>query len=405
MHINTVLAALRGPEGRDNPYPYYTSLHRTGIASVPTGETEIYSVVAHGYEAAEQALRDPNLYYTDAVQLDSFGPGWRQFPVWTTLTQSMMFNNPPTHTRLRRQIAQVFTPRRIAALEPAIVDLIGRLLDRMAELGAGGDPVDFMAEFAFPLPSDVIGAMLGVPEADRPWFRPLVEAIGAVLDLGGTTMARMEAANDAALKLREYFLDLAARRRVEPADDLVSSLVEAGGLTDDELVGNLVVLFNAGFATTTHMFGNGLLILLDRPELTDALRDDPSLAPGYVNEILRYDAPVQLTTRWAVRETEVAGFPVPEKGRVLILLGAGNRDPRRFPDPDSFDPSRPDNVPLSFGGGIHYCIGAALSRLEGHLAFPMLLRRFPKLALAGAPVRGDQLTLRGHTAVPVSVGG
>jgi cytochrome P450 len=395
VDINTVLAALRGGDAREDPYPLYAALHEGGTSAVPDAPGEIYSLVVYGYHEVEQALRNPALSVTDAHLLDAGGPGWREHATWLTLMGSMMFANAPEHTRMRRLIAQVFTPRRVAALEPAIVALIDGLMDRLDTLGAGGVPVDFLAEFAFPLPSDVIGEMLGVPEQDRAWFRPQVEAIGAVLDLGGTSAQTLATADAAATALREYFVELAAQRRRSPRDDLVSSLVQAGGLTEDELLGNLIVLFNAGFVTTTHLLGNGLWLLLTHPPAVDALRADPGRAASYVEEMLRYEAPVQVITRWAAADTEVAGVPIPRGGRILLLLGAANRDPRRFRDPDAFDPARPDAAPISFGAGIHYCIGAALSRLEGRIAFPRLLERFPTMALAEQPVHSGQLTLRG----------
>lgn len=406
MDIDTVLAALRSGTAREDPYPLYAALHSRGTSGVPEAPGEIYSLVVYGYHEVEQALRNPALSVTDAHQLDSAGPEWRRHATWSTLMGSMMFANAPEHTRMRRLIAQVFTPRRVAALEPAITALVDGLVDRLDALGSGGVPVDFMAEFAFPLPSDVIGEMLGVPERDRAWFRPQVEAIGAVLDLGGTTAQSLAAADAAATALREYFVELAAERRRSPREDLVSSLVQAGGLSEDELLGNLVVLFNAGFVTTTHLLGNGLVLLLTNAPMVAALRADPDRAPSYVEEMLRYEAPVQIITRWASVDTEVAGVPIPRGARVLLLLGAANRDPRRFRDPDVFDPARPEtgggqSAPISFGAGVHYCIGAALSRLEGRIAFPRLLDRFPAMALAERPVHTGQLTLRGFGKLPL----
>lgn len=399
MDLVAALAALRSGAHRDDPYPIYAALHALGEAGRPTGAGEIYTAVAYGYDVVERALRDPALRVSDSHHLDRVWPTWRESPTWHTLTGSMMFANPPAHTRLRHIVGQAFTPRRMAALEPAIRRLIAELLDR---LETRGGPVDFLTEFAFPLPSDVIGELLGVPEADRAWFRPKVEAIGAILDLGAAPAGGVALADAAATALRDYFTDLAARRRAHPRDDLVSVLVRDAALTDDELLGNLVVLFNAGFVTTTHLLGNGLALLLERPGAVAAIRADPAAAPAYIEEILRFESPVQLVTRWAAEPTVVGGVPVPPGGRVLVLLGAANRDPRRFPDPDRFAPTRPDNRPLSFGAGIHYCVGAALSRLEARIAFPLLFTRFPGLAIAERPTRSGQLTLRGFTKLPIT---
>jgi cytochrome P450 len=178
---------------------------------------------------------------------------------------------------------------------------------------------------------------------------------------------------------------------------------DADQLGDTELLANLITLFNAGFVTTTHLFGNGLALLLDRPDELAALRADPELAPLYVEEILRYEPPAHFVVRYAGEDSEIVGLPVPEGSAVLVVLAAANRDPRRFPDPDVFDPRRPDNQPLTFGNGPHYCLGAALTRAEGQLALPMLFGRFPKLALAATPAAPRQLMFRGYDTLPVTL--
>lgn len=186
----------------------------------------------------------------------------------------------------------------------------------------------------------------------------------------------------------------------------MAALLAAGAadrLTGPELLANLGLLLIAGFETTTNLLGNGLVALLDRPGQLARLRAEPARASGYVEEMLRFDAPVQLTSRYPAVPTELAGTPVPAGHTVLVLLGAANRDPARFPDPHSFDPDRPANQPLSFGAGPHFCLGAALARLEAQVAFPLLLRRFPDIAPAGAPLRCDRLAFRGYASLPVNV--
>jgi cytochrome P450 len=175
-------------------------------------------------------------------------------------------------------------------------------------------------------------------------------------------------------------------------------------LDGDELLGNLVLLLVAGFETTTNLLGNGLTVLLRHPDAAARLREDADLAPHYVEELLRFDSPVQLTSRWSRQSTSIAGERIDPFSGILVLLGAGNRDPDRFAHPNVFDPSRDGGQPLSFGAGAHYCLGAALARLEAQVAFPLLLSRFPRLALAGEPVRRDRLTLRGYASLPVTVG-
>lgn len=406
--VTTVsLQGLLSRQGRRNPYPFYAELHRNGPVCRVDSRADRFDFVVHGFDAVNKVLRDPVFRAMGADYPDRRGLPWREHPALRILTSSIFVTDGPDHQRVRRLFGQVFTPRRVAALEPAIVRITEALLDRMAELGAGGEPVDLMAEFALPLPSNVIGELLGVPEQDRPWFPPRVRAFGAILDLGTGTWRGLQAADRAAEELAGYFTDLVARRRAQPRDDLVSALVRAQGdgaeLSDAELVANLITMFNAGFVTTTHMIGNGLTLLLERPDLLAAMLADPDRALATVEEVLRYEAPVQFSIRWASRDTEVMGVPVAEGSRVLVLYGAANRDPRRFADPDTFDPARTDNPHTSFGGGLHYCFGAALSRQEGILALPMLLRRFPRLAVAGPPGERDKLMLRGYDHLPVTV--
>lgn len=408
METAVSLRPLLSKEGRRNPYAFYAQLHAQGSVCRLDPRRDRYDLVVHGYDAVASVLRDPAFGMLDAEYMDTGRMQWREHPALRTLYGSIFFANAPGHTRVRRQFSQVFTARRVTALQPAVVRLIGQMLDRLAELGAGGRPVDFMAELALPLPSDVIGELLGVPEEDRAWFPPRVLAIGALLELGPAIWKHLPAADQAAIELTEYFTKLAAERRADPRGDLVSGLVQAqanqaGQLDDAELVANLITLFNAGFVTTTHLLGNGLALLLKRPEERAALLADPGLAPAYVEEILRYEPPVHFGVRRALADTEVAGLPVSAGSTALVLLGAANRDPARYPDPDAFLSSRPDNLPLSFGGGPHYCLGAALSRLEGQLALPMLLERFPRLALAGEPGELSQLVLRGYDRLSVTV--
>lgn len=408
MDAAVALKTLRSEEGRKDPYPCYAALHRHGPVYAPPGG-EPYTLVAHGYDVVNQVLRDPVFRVADAAYMDEISTAWRKNPTWLTLTKSMMFVNAPDHSRMRGLVSQALSPRRVASLEPAIIGLIDNLLDRMAELGTGGAALDFMAEFAFRLPIDVMGELLGVPAADRAWFRPRVEAIGAAIDIGGGDAARMAISNTSVGELRAYFAELAEQRRRAPREDLVTSLVQASGggadrLTEDELLANLIVLFNAGFVTTTHLFGNGLALFLRQPEHAARLRERPELAAAYVEEILRYEASVQILIRFAGEDTEVAGVPVPRRGKVLLLPAAANRDPRRYHNPEVFDPARPDIQPLSFGAGPHFCLGAALSRREGQLAFPRLVERFPRIAPAGEPTRSDQLNLSGYQILPVTVG-
>lgn len=400
------LGTLLSKEGRRDPNPFYAQLHRQGPVCVLTNPADRFDVVVHGYDAVHEALRDPALHVMTSDYPDRRGSErWRAHPALRVLVNSIFFTEGADHTRVRRLFSQAFSARRVAALEPAVERIVARRLDRFAELGAGGAPVDLLSEFALPVPSDVVGELLGVPEEDRDWFPPQVRAFGAILDLGAGVWRFQRAADKAAEALTGYFAELVAKRRVQPRDDLVSALVTADDveLHDDELVANLMTMYNGGFVTTTHLIGNSVRILLDDPAEKTRVLADPVRADGFVQEVLRCEPPTHFSIRFAAEDTEVAGVPVARDSRVLVLLGAANRDPGKFTDPDAFDPGRDEGQPLSFSAGIHYCLGAVLSKLEARLAVPMLLRRFPDLALAGDPGERTTLMLRGYESLPVTV--
>ncbi|HEY7597676.1 MAG TPA: cytochrome P450 [Actinophytocola sp.] len=403
----TSLRALLSKEGRRDPNPHYARLHQLGPVCLLPDPVDRFDVVVHGYDAVQQALRDPALHVMTDDYPDRRGTQrWRAHSALRTLVKSIFFTDGPDHTRVRRLFSQAFSARRVAALEPAIVRIIERRLDRLAELGAGGTPVDLLAEFALPVPSDVVGELLGVAEADRDWFPERVRAFGAILDLGVGVWRYQQAADTAAEELTAYFADLVAKRRAEPRDDLVSAIVHGGAantgeLSDDELLANLLTMYNGGFVTTTHLIGNSVVLLLERPDDLARVLADTARAGSFVQEVLRYEPPTHFSIRWAAADTEVAGVRVPRDSRVLVLLGAANRDPHQFPDPDVFDPTRDQGQPMSFGLGVHYCLGAMLSKMEGQLALPMLFRRFPKLALAAEPGERRTLMLRGYETLPV----
>jgi cytochrome P450 len=401
---NVSLGALLSRQGRRDPNPFYAELHQRGPVCQLSGPAEKFDVVVHGYDAVHEALRDPALHVMTGDYPDRRGSSrWRAHPALRVLVNSIFFTEGADHTRVRRLFSQAFSARRVAALEPAVERIVARRLDRLAALGADGAPVDLLAEFALPVPSDVVGELLGVPEADRDWFPARVRAFGAILDLGAGVWRFQKAADKAAEDLTGYFADLVAKRRAEPRDDLVSVLADSRDVHDDELVANLLTMYNGGFVTTTHLIGNGVRTLLDDPAEKARVLADPVRAEGFVQEVLRYEPPTHFSIRWAAADTELAGVPVARDSRVLVLLGAANRDPRRFTDPDTFDPGRDEGQPLSFGAGVHYCLGAVLSKLEGKIALPMLLRRFPDLALAGDPGERTTLMLRGYESLPVTV--
>jgi cytochrome P450 len=401
MDAIKILTALGTPEGRADPYPLYAQLHELGEA-VEIGPDNVMVI---GYDAINSVLRDPGFRVSDESTFDQGFPAWRENPVFVQAADWILNLNGPRHSRIRSLMARAFTARRVAGLEPAIARLADGLLDAMADRGADGGTVEFMHDFAYLLPVTVICELIGIPEADREGFRPLARDLVGVFELSDITT--LPAINAAAVELLAYFTALAAERRAEPRDDLLSDLLAVSDsdqdrLTDAELLHNLTLLLVAGFETTTNLLGNGLQIVLQDPPPGEAVRDGSVPPAAFVDEVLRFDSPVQLTSRTGY-DTTVGGVPISGRTEVVTMLAAGNRDPRRFANPGRFDPARADRGPLSFGGGAHFCIGAALARLEGVVAFPRLLRRFPKISAAGEPTRRDTFLLRGFETLPVTV--
>ena len=402
---DSLLTDLFTEQARANPYPLYRALSEFGpiapLTENPSGVTP-FAAVATGYDVVDTVLRDVTFYKKGI-------PNWQEHTLLSTFETSMMFTNPPTHSRMRNLFSRTFTPRRLSSIDPTIERLVDDLLDGMAAKEAAGEQVDFVEDFASPLPALVMAAFVGIPPEQLDWYRARVRPIDAFLDLNGKTADALAEADRAAGELRGFYAELIASKRAEPRDDLLSALIKAldGGqhqLTDDELISNMIVLFNASFLTTIYMLGSGLPLLLSRPDVVAALPGNPDLALDCVHEILRCESPVQFLTRAAPADTELAGVRVPKDGVVLLLVGAANRDPARFTDPDGFDPYREKLTSLSFGAGPHYCIGAAVSRAEGRIALPRIFARFPRLALAGEPVGTGSLFLRGMNSVPVTLG-
>ncbi|MEV3981725.1 cytochrome P450 [Nonomuraea sp. NPDC003560] len=389
-----IVAALVAPEGRRDPYPLYELLRAHGpVVPVRPGLT-----VAVGYAEINRALRDNRLRVQDAAGYDHIYPAWRSHSSLRGYTDSMLYRNPPGHTQTRRLVSSGFTPARVAGMQESVERMVHRLLDRLADLGAGGTPVDYVAEFASRLPIAVISALIGVAEEDQKWFRQVASDLTIALE-GITNVARLSIADKAMDELAGYFGELIDDRRRHPADDMLTALVRAHDdgtrLSHDELVGNLMLLLTAGFETTSFLLGHGLRLAFEHPGQAARLRAEPGFATAYVEEVLRFEAPVQATSRWAETATDVSGVPVPGGTKVVLMLAAGNRDPRRFPDPARFDPDRPDVQPLSFGAGPHFCLGAPLSRMEARIALPLLLRRFPALSAAEPPDHRDRWVGRG----------
>jgi cytochrome P450 len=390
-----LLAALAEPEGRADPYPLYDRLRALGPAvTAPDG-----TLVVTGYRDCSALLRDHRLGKAPQRPLAAAGyPDWEDRPSLRLMYTSILTLDPPAHTRLRRLVSAAFTARRVQGLRPAVEQIVAQACEQVA-----GDN-DFVACFAFPLPVTVIGELLGIPAADRPMFRDLVRDWAAVLEVLSPPV--VDRADAAASAIGGYLADLAARRRVHPAGDLISALAGVAGagdqLTQDELVTMAALLLAAGFGTTTGLLANGLAALLAHPGQARRLRSEPGLAAPAVEELLRYDPPVQLTSRSAPAGLDIAGTATCEGQPVVALIGAANRDPQVFSEPGRLILDRAGPPPLSFGGGIHYCLGAPLARLEAQVAFPALLSRFPRLALTGEPAWRDGLVIHDPVSLPVS---
>jgi cytochrome P450 len=312
---------------------------------------------------------------------------------------------PPDHTRLRRLISAAFARGHVERLRPWVEELAGRLVDEMVEESGGSRPVDLLTGMADELPVAVIAELLGVPEADRPLLRPWSNAIVKMYEYDRTRQ-REEDAERAADEFVAYLRALAADRRRHPGDDLVSHLVsvrdaEGDRLTDDELVTTCILLLNAGHEATVNVTGNGTLALLCHPDQLRRLRADRSLLPTAIEELMRFDSPLQLFERTATEDVEIGGITVGKGQKIAALLGAANHDPAVFAEPETLDVARTDNPHISFGAGIHFCIGAPLARVELQAAFGALLERTSFLELGGEPVRRPEFVIRGLARLPV----
>ncbi|HWD53712.1 MAG TPA: cytochrome P450 [Acidimicrobiales bacterium] len=398
-----LLQVLVTPEGQANPYPYYSLMRDEARVS----RTSFGPYCVNGYEECQAVLRDPRLGRGISVEDTSTGlfgdPGTRRGEFLDASQHNMLLADPPDHTRLRRLVSRSFTPSQVDRLRPAVKTLVDHLLDRMAAGGA----VEFMADFALPLPMAVIGELVGVPAADRDALQPQVRAAAKGIE-PVLSEEETEAAIDAIGSLAEYFMALLEERRRHPTDDLLSSLVQArendDRLTDEEVASTAILLFAAGFETTTNLLGNGLLAVLTHPDQLADWRSHPDIAPSAVEELLRFDSPVQFNLRTALEPADLLGEPLARGDRVVVLQGAANRDPARFERPDDLDLRRIANAPLSFGWGIHHCIGAGLARMEGTIALNALLARFPRIELVDdEPHWRPSFTLRGLLDLPLEV--
>jgi len=384
-----------------NPYPTYEKLRRgSPIFKSPSAARWLFS----SYADVNTLVRDLRLSSsrfsasstaTALMQDERFGKLRNSQSNW------MLMKDEPDHTRLRALVNKAFTPATVAGQRGHIESIVNRLLDKMAEKGEA----DFIADYAYPLPVNVIAAMLGVPNEDHDKFSRWSRALAGAFDVRMCPV-RLGHANDATADLADYFRRMVELRRKEPQDDLISSLAaaeeEGSKLSTEEVLDNCILLLFAGHETTVNLIGNGMYALFQHEDQLDKLKQKPALVKGAVEELLRYDSPVQYLKRIALEDIEYAGNVISKTEQVILIIGSAHRDPMQFADADSLDITRSDNKHVALGGGIHYCLGASLARLEAEVAFNNILSRFPNLQLGGdKPAYRDSAGLRGLISLAV----
>ncbi|MEU4545637.1 cytochrome P450 [Nonomuraea dietziae] len=387
------------PDFVASPYAVYDELRREAPVSFfePTGQ---WLIARHADVNA--LLRDRRLgrSYLHLATHEEFGrepePDFQE-PFWRVIRAGMLDVEPPVHTRLRRLVSRAFTPRMVESMRPRVRAIVEGLVDDFVEKGGG----DLIAEVAEPLPVTVIAEMLGVPDADRHLLRPWSADICGMYELNPSQEVQHTAVR-AASEFSDYLKGLARARRAAPGEDLISALAQIEELTEEELVGTCVLLLNAGHEATVNVTGNGWWSLFRNPSELVRLREDLSLLPTAVEELMRYDTPLQMFERWVLEDIEVGGVAIPKGVEIALLFGSANRDPEVFDRPDALDVGRADNPHISFGAGIHFCLGAPLARIELVESFGALLRRAPDIALVEEPEWNPGYIIRGLRSLDVS---
>jgi cytochrome P450 len=391
------------PEFIRDPYPYYARLRATD----PMHQTAFGSFVASRHAEASLVLRDKRFGKDFAERtIRRYGPKSMEEPVFRSMSHWMLQKDPPDHARLRGLVVKAFTARRVEDMRPRIQQVVDQTLDRIIPQGR----MDLIEDFAFRLPVTIICDMLGIPEEQRELFYTGSRDGGRLLDPVPLSPEEIAKGNATNLMAAMYFQQLFDLRRKQPGDDLITQLVQAeedgSKLSNEELTANIILLFGAGHETTVNLIGNGLLALHRNPDQLALLKANPGLITNAIEEFLRYDSSVQLTGRVALEDIEdLGGKRIPKGENVLCLLGSANHDPAVYPDrPESLDITRPNVKPLSFGGGIHFCLGAQLARIEAEVAIATLLRRLPDLRLDDAknPQWRPTFVLRGLKELPAS---
>jgi cytochrome P450 len=391
------------PEFIRNPYPLYDQLRRMDPVHITSHG--MYLISRHADVTG--VLRDKR-FGKDFVERSTrrYGPKIMEEPIFRSMSHWMLQQDPPDHTRLRGLVVKAFTARRVEDMRPRIQEVVDQTLDRVIPQGK----MDLIEDFAFRLPVTIICEMLGIPEEHRETFYAGTRDGGRILDPVPLSPAEIAQGNAANMMARMYFQQLFELRRKQPGDDLTTQLVQAeedgSKLTNEELTANIILLFGAGHETTVNLIGNGLLALYRNPDQLALLKARPELITNAVEEFLRYDSSVQMTGRVTLEDIDDLGTRKIAKGEtILCLLGSANRDPAAYPDSaDRLDITRPNVRPLSFGGGIHFCLGAQLARIEAEIAISTLLRRLPDLRLDDAenPEWRPTFVLRGLKRLPAS---
>lgn len=395
------------PEFQANPYAFYGMLRENAPLLYWPGWSMWF---ATRYDDCTALLREKRLGHEIRQVMTREQLGWEPWDDVPPKHQRrmelerhwMLLSDPPRHTRLRGLVHKAFTPRRVEELRQRSEAIVNRLID---DALAKGGTIDLIEDFAFPLPVTLIAEMLGVPVADQEQFRRWSRGVATMLEMTDDP-AVYEQGTDDYLALDAYFRTLVARYRAAPEDNLLSGLLaaeDAGDtLTEDEIVGTCTLLLVAGHETTVNLIGNGVNALLDHPAEYAKLVADPALAKTAVEELLRYDSPVQMTTRWIMENFDYGGMSFKRGQQIALLLGAANHDPDHFPNPTTLDLSRESaKKHIAFGNGIHFCLGAPLARLEGQVAFEQLARRAPQMQRAGDAVHRGTFVLRGYKQMPV----
>jgi cytochrome P450 len=387
-------------------YPYDVYARLRAESPVSFNESTNQWLIAR-YDDVNALLRDRRLgrtYLHVASHEDMGRPADPEYlaPFWQVIRNGMLDREPPDHTRLRRLVSAAFTPRRVEALRPTVQRLADELASRFVAAGGG----DLIAEVAEPLPVTVIAELLGIPEADRAQLRPWSADICGMYELN-PSRAAADRAVQACQEFSEYLRGLSRQRRRQPRDDLVTALTqvvsEGERLTEDELIGTCVLLLNAGHEASVNVTGNGWWALFRNPDQLARLRADHTLLPVAIEELLRYDTPLQMFERWVLADITVQDIPIRRGTEVALLFGSANRDPSVFTDPDRLDVSRVDNPHLSFGAGIHFCLGAALARTELACSYGALLTAAPNLRLVKEPEWRPGYIIRGLRELLVEV--